>query len=89
MTQADFVAEYPLKLAKLATIEQFPYTALKSRGALALLYRQGFRGSYDDICRELGWVDRFGKTQRSMVTRAIRQAKEKGLLPQHASFRAA
>jgi hypothetical protein len=60
--------------------------ALKAWGALTLLFRKGFRGSYAEICHELGWFDRHGKPMKSMVSRAIRHAKDKGGIPKDATF---
>ena len=70
----------------IEALESFPFEGLKARGAVALLFHRGFRGSYADICRELGWFDRHGKTMRSKACRSIRNAKKNGAIPQDASF---
>src|SRR5215813_7585172 len=70
----------------MEALESFPFDGLKAWGAVALLFHRGFRGSYADICRELGWLDRHGKTMRSKASRSIRNAKKNGAIPQDASF---
>src|SRR5262245_43611529 len=74
----EYRREYTLAL------ESFPFKALKAWGAVALLFSRGFRGSYSDIFRQLGWLDRHGKPVRSRASYAIRTAKKHGAFSQDA-----
>jgi hypothetical protein len=68
-------------------LDLLPLSGFKSWAAVALLYKQGFSGTYSDYCRELGWLDDYkDNPQKSMVSRALRQAKQRGLIPENASL---
>src|SRR5262249_8246232 len=62
------------------------FTAFRSWGAVAFLFKPGFRGTYEAYCRRLGWFDRQGNTMRSMVSRSFRIAKERGFIPKDAKL---
>src|SRR5215467_4538354 len=55
MDWSIFTAADEYRREYMEALESFPFKGLKAWGAVALLFHRGFRGSYADICRELGW----------------------------------
>ena len=63
-----------------------PLEGLRPSGAVTLLWKQGFRGTYPKWCKQLNWYDRHGNPMKSMVSRAIRIAKQRGFIPKDATL---
>jgi hypothetical protein len=63
-----------------------PVDGFKSWAAVTLLYKQGFRGTYPEWCQQLNWYDRNGNPMKSMVSKSIRTAKQRGFIPKDATL---